>query len=66
MGFQWATDGLSWALDGGGGTSLAGRTSVLTEVASGAAIADALREDRGRSQTAGRLYVREHESVESG
>jgi hypothetical protein len=47
MGARWPL----WALDRGGGANPAGRTLVSTEVESGAAIADALREDRGRSQT---------------
>ena len=59
MGARWPL----WALDRGGGTNPAGRTLVSAEVESGAAIADALREDRGRSQSAGRLCVREHDSA---
>jgi hypothetical protein len=46
MGARWPL----WALDRGGWTRRAAWTLILTEAEGGAAIADALREDRGRSQ----------------
>jgi len=51
MGARW----LFCVLDRRGGTNRGGRSLVSAEVESGAALADALSEGLGRSQSAGRL-----------